>query len=144
MTRPRSIRWFELLFLASLLLTLVATALIWPALLDQAAAQAGAANLGDGTLAVIAGLGIAIVVAIMLLLWYFVARRGSPVAKWVLVFFTGYNLYSLVGSVQAGAPFATVPGLVSGAALLLQVIAVALLFVPDARAWFASEPEALP
>ena len=141
MTRPRSIRWFELLFLASFLLTLVTTALIWPALLDQAAAQAGAANLGEGTLSVIAGVGVAIVSAIMLLLWYFVARRGSSVAKWVLVAFTGYNLYSLVGSVQAGAPMTTTPGLVSGAALLLQVVAVALLFMPDARDWFRVEAE---
>lgn len=144
MTKPRSIRWFELLFLGSLLLTLIATALIWPALLDQAAAQAGGASLGEGTLAVIAGVGVAIVSAIMLVLWYFVARRGSTIAKWVLVLFTGYNLYSLIGSVQAGAPVATPPVLISGAALLLQVVAVALLFLPDARAWFAAAPETLP
>jgi hypothetical protein len=143
LTRPRSIRLFEAFFLTSFLLTLVATALIWPTLLAQAAAQAGAANLGDGTLAVIAGVGVAIVSAIMLLLWWFVARRGSGVAKWVLVLFTAYNLYSLIGSVQAGASVTTLPGLVSGAALLLQVVAVGLLFLPDARAWFAAKPEAL-
>jgi hypothetical protein len=144
LTRPRSIRLFEALFLTSFLLTLVATALIWPALLDQAAAQAGAAKLSDGTLAVVAGVGVAVVSAIMLGLWYFVARRGSTIAKWVLALFTAYNLYSLVGSVQAGAPFATAPGLISGAALMLQVVAVCLLFLPDTRAWFAAEPEVLP
>ena len=143
MIRPRSIRLFELLFLGALLLTLVGTVLVWPSLLEQAAVQAQAARLGSGALATIAGVSVAFVVLVELLLWFFIARRASVIAKWLLVLFTAYNVYSLVGTVQAGAEWSTVAGILSAVALLMQVIAVLLLFTPDARAWFDGEPEEL-
>lgn len=139
--RPRSIRLFELLFLGALLLTLVGTALNWSSLVEQAASQAGAVRLSAGALNAIAGFSVGVVILIELALWFFIARRGSTVAKWLLALFTAYNVYSLVGTVQAGAEWSTLPGIISAVALLLQVMAVILLFTPDARAWFADAPE---
>lgn len=141
MTRPRSIRLFELFWLGSLALTLVGTALLWPVLLEQAAAQAGAARLGPGVLNAIAGAGVAFLAAIELLLWYFVARRGSTVAKWLAVLFTAYGAYVLVVAEDVAVALATVTGVISAVALLMQVIATGALFAPDARSWFSPPAE---
>lgn len=141
MTRPRSIRLFELFLLGSLALTLIGAVLVWPAMVEQATARAGAARLGAGALNVIVALGVGIAALVTLLLWFFVARRGSVVAKWLLVLFTVYGVYETTTSMQAGATWGSVSGSLSIAALALQVAAVAMLFTPGARAWFAAGRE---
>lgn len=143
MTRPSAIRLFELFFLGSLALTLVGAVLVWPAMVAQTAERAGAARLGVGVLNGIVAGGVAIAAIVTLLLWFFVARRGSVVAKWLVTLFTIYSLYETATSMQNGATWGSASGGLSVAALALQVVATAMLFTPGARAWFAGEPEDL-
>lgn len=141
MTRPRIIRVFELLILGSLVLTLVGAVLVWPAMVEQAAAKAGASGLSAGALNLIVAAGLAVAALVTLLFWFFIARRGSAVAKWLLVLFTVYNLYETASSMEGGATWGSLSGGLSIAALALQVAAVAVLFTPGASAWFAGAPE---
>ncbi|WP_375390450.1 hypothetical protein [uncultured Sphingomonas sp.] len=141
MARPRVIRVFELLFLGSLALTLAGAVLVWPAMVEQAATKSGASGLSATALNAIVAAGVAIAALVTLVLWFFIARRGSAVAKWLLVLFTVYNVYATATSMQGGATWGSLSGGLSLAALALQVAAVAMLFTPGAIAWFAGAPE---
>src|SRR5690606_28463754 len=69
--QPSSIRKFTLFYFAAFLVTLAATAMTFEGLLAAAEVQAGA-RLGFGVLIA----GIAFWAAILLVLWYFIARNG--------------------------------------------------------------------
>ncbi len=83
-------------------------------------------------------LTIAIVLLYTTAMWFLVARRGSVVAKWVVVVLTGLavlRLFSFIVSLMH--PHAPVmSSVVFIIATLLSVAAVVLLFRPDARTWF--------
>jgi hypothetical protein len=68
-------------------------------------------------------------------LWYFVVHRASTIAKWILVLLTGLGLVwaqsSLRVAERMGAGYLAVFVLI----LVLQIVSVAFLFAPDARAW---------
>jgi len=130
--RPESIKKFDIFFLGGLLVGVIATFLNWDVM--QAQAQMPGAPLGAGTL-----IGISVATyALSLLLWYFVSRRASNIAKWILVVLT------LLGLIGLPALFVGTFGLVKALSLvstLLGVVAVVFLFRPDARDWFAGEPD---
>lgn len=129
--QPSSIRKFTLFYFASFLVTLVASAASFEELLATAEAQAGA-RMGFGVLVA----STLVWAVILLLLWYFVARRGSSIAKWVFLLFFLFNVVTSFGIFAGGLT------IVEGAALLsvvLQAAAAFYLFQPDAKAWFAGE-----
>lgn len=129
--QPSSIRRFTLFYFASFLVTLAATAANYQGLLATAEAQAGA-RMGLGVLVA----GTVMWAAILLLLWYLVARKGFAIAKWILVLLFLFNV------VMASDAFAGGLTLIEGIVLLslvLQAAAVFYLFQPDAKAWFAGE-----
>ncbi len=131
--RPQSIINFERLYLGSMVLGLIATAINWSAIQAQVTATPGAALLPSWFLpaSLVAGY------AINLLLWYFIARRGAVVAKWILVIFFGIGLLYLPGIVSGKLPaMQLVPALINTA---LQAAAVWMLFRPDTKPWFAGE-----
>lgn len=130
--RPASIRKFEILFLASLLTGLIGTLISWNATLAQFRAGAGGVELSP---AILIGV-LAVIYAIMLLLWYLIARRASKIAKWILVVFT---LISLIGIPALFSPPFTLSKGIELLSNLLQVAAVVFLFLPDARVWFAGD-----
>ena len=143
MLRPRSIAIFEIAYLAALAINLAGPFLIWSALTanvaEQAHAGADAAGVVNG---VLIG-GIVVAGAIGLLLWWFVARRGSNVARWITVVLLGYSLVSgALQLAQSGGPLGLVR-IVALLGLVFTAIALASLFMPDARAWFAAKPEVL-
>ena len=126
--RPASIVNFERLYLAAIAIGLVNTILSWDRSVAMLASQPGM-DFGPGFLVgtVVAGL------IIQLLLWYFIARRGSSVAKWVLVLLFVLGLIFVATSPPIGG-IATILGVVT---LLLDLAAIWMLFRPDARSWCA-------
>lgn len=72
--------------------------------------------------------------AVMLLLWYFVSRRASNIARWILVVFTLLGLLFLPGSLGL---FGTLATILTLAITALQLAAIYYLFQPDAKAFFA-------
>lgn len=134
MERPRSIIWFERLFLAAMLFGLMNSANNWPRIRAQMAAVPNGGVLPDWFLPVMTAIGI----GINLLLWYFIARRRSVVAKWILTVLMAFGAFGMLGmyqNVQRGV-MAPDTAVLSALLFLLQIVAVIFLFRPDARLWF--------
>jgi hypothetical protein len=132
MERPQSIVNFERAYLGSVVLGLVSTAVNWDGLKAQVAATPGAEILPEWFLP--ASIGASIV--INLLLWFFVAKRGSAVAKWIVVALFAFSLFSLPRLFGGDV---ALPGTLLAFAVvnyLLNAVAVWMLFRPDTKSWF--------
>lgn len=134
MLKPPSIARFEQFYWASVILGLINTAMNWSA---SQAALAANPMLAQATwfLPAMQAIGIAIAV----LLWFFIVRRPSVVAKWVQVVFAAFGAFGVLSAlflVAAGrAPIGlqVVVGLVAN---ILYIAAAVMLFKPDAKVWF--------
>lgn len=124
--RPKSIVQFERVVLLSIAIGIVQSILYW----DHATAAANARGFGPGVLVGAQLFGIAIY---LLLLW-FIARKGSFMARGIYVVLTIIGVaMSLFGLGQVE----TVPLIFTIVQALLSLISIWLLFRPDANAWFS-------
>jgi hypothetical protein len=134
--RPRSIELFEKVYIAAIAIGLVNLVVSWNqigGMLESPEAQA--AGMGPGFL-----VGISVVsLIISLLLWYFIARRASNVAKWIYVVLTAIGLFGVLSSLANPLAPKGLAMILSLAATALQVFAAWLLFKPDAKAWLESK-----
>lgn len=137
--RPKSIERFEKVYLVSLAISLWLIASIsWNDMVGKFETwfPGGGAALAAGA--------FAISMAISLLLMWFVARRASNIAKWVIVVLTAIGMVGFLSSLF----MATVPKDLSfagsAATNLLSVYAAWLLFRPDAAAWLDSKGADVP
>ena len=146
MQRPPSIVSFERLYLGSIVLGLVNTAIGWKAredLLNANPAVAGNPQ-AQAMLAWMLPAATVVGLAISLLLWFLVARKASLVAKWIVTVFAGFGAIGAIGVlwtlVRGLSPslLVSVVGLVTTG---LSIAAAAMLFRPDARLWFGEEPD---
>lgn len=134
--QPRSIALFSRIFLASLVLTAVLSVFDFPALKAALVRQdPGAASLGDGVMVLVFGLAL----AVMLVLWFLIARQGSNIAKWVLVALTVIGFGLTLPDYFAAFRHVRLISTLSLLAALGQLIAIAFLFRADARAWLGRE-----
>ncbi len=130
--RPKSIILFERLYLASLVIMAINFFWSFDTMVAQIQRDPAMGPLGWGGGAMIAIFAASM--AISLLLWFFVARRGSAIAKWILVIFAVIGVWSLsntfteISSAQLIAPLLVT---------VLQIAATILLFRADAKPWFA-------
>ena len=129
--RPAVIRWFEGVAYVSLVLTTVNFLAIYGTMRDAAP------DVADGRRgAVIMFLIVTLVLYVPLI--YFAARRGSNLARWLLILLLGIHLLSL-----ADLPAITAYGGISSAIALVQLpisaILIGLLLTSEARRWFAGE-----
>ena len=131
MERPPSILWFERLYLGGVAVNLTNTLVNWSSLQEQVAATPNSELLPSWFM----GATIAIGIGISLLLWYFVARRGSVVAKWIVTIFFALGLIGILRTLGADMA-APGTGIFAVAVLALQAGAVFMLFRPDTKAWF--------
>lgn len=130
--RPTSITTFERFYLGALVVGLINNVLNWSqatAVLNDPSVQA--AGLGTGFLVSTMVIGL----AIPLLLWYFITRRASNIAKWILVVLFAFGLIGVLMSFSAMMAMGTLPMVLGLIALALQAYAVFMLFKPDAVAW---------
>ncbi len=133
MSKPPSIARFEQFYWASIILGLINTALNWQTSQAVLAASPMLANAGWllPTMQVI-GLVIGI------LLWFFIVRRPSVVAKWVQVVFAAFGVFGvlsalfLVGTGRSPASVQVILGLLAN---ILYIAAAVMLFRPDAKVW---------
>ncbi len=134
--RPQSIVLFDRIFLLSVGLGMINTALSFQDNLaymkaDPATAQAG---FGAGFLILTQGISF----AILLLLWYFIVRRASTVAKWILVILTAIGTLAILptlGTLAERGLFTMIVALIITA---MQIFALVCLFRADAKVWFKS------
>ena len=131
--RPNSIVTFERLYLGSLALGILNFFLSFDQMKAAMAAEPGIAKVGFGSGMLIGVFVVSLLIS--LLLWFFIARKASNVAKWILVVFTAFGLLGLPNVISQ---LSTTPGLTPVLALvitIIQLIAVYFLFRPDAAAW---------
>lgn len=134
MTRPQSIVRFERLYWSGILIGLVNTVLAWDTIQAQVNATAGSSILPSGFFAGTLAFGLIVNV----LLWYFTARRRSVVAKWIITVFFVFGLVSVARFLFGNAPMPTSSSL-SAVTVVMQAVAVWMLFRPDAKAWFEGD-----
>ncbi len=132
MIRPASIVRFEQLYLGALVLGIVNIVLLWSTTAALIAAQPALAGISSWyqLAATLVGIGIPLV------LWYAVARRGSVIAKWIVVIWAGLMVVSLVFGLASGNIVAGAAGALGIGVVLLRLAAAWMLFRPDTRAWF--------
>ncbi len=124
--RPRSVIQAERVYLLATLLLLVGTALTWQPLMEVYGA-----GLAIGVTAFIVGA--------FLLLILLTTRRGSAIARILLVILTALGAASLVYQVANGQIAPGVVGVVNLVQVVLTVVGAVLLFRPNAAEWFAVE-----
>ena len=140
--RPNSIRQFDRYFLASIALGLfnsVLSASDSLAMLnsDPATAQAGFSLAFVITTSVF-------VLGMPLLLWFFISRMASNVAKWILVVMTVLGLLMLPLMLPRMMEYKTATLVITGVLTLLQLFAITFLFRADAKAWLESRGKVSP
>lgn len=136
--RPKSIVIFDWLYLGQLVLTLALSPFTMTQAEDAMRTSPAFAQMGTQFGSIMHGVLMASLVigtAISLVLWYFVSRRRSNVAKWIVVALTAYGVLSAINTYVT-------PGVDMGPMLLatlplyaLQLAAIYCLFRKDAVAW---------
>lgn len=133
--QPRSIKQFSWLYLAIIALDLALAffALFYIQTTVQDSGHEGL-NATAGTAAVLLILFFGLVIPIIL--WACVVFFGSRIAKWVLAIFSG--LSSLRTVLGLTGPFSLF-GVFSILSAVLTIMAIILLFMPDAQEWFREQ-----
>ena len=131
MVRPKSIIQFERVLLAMVAMVLIGSAIFWDRTVAAFTAE------GYGFTYIVARLVIG--TGIYVLIWFFVARKASVVAKWALVVLAAVNLLSVALRVSVGRFILDLSGVLSIVALAMLLYSAWLLFRPDANAWFRGE-----
>ncbi len=134
MTKPPSIARFEQLYWASVIIGLVNTALNWTTANATLAANPVTANYTW-----MLPVGQAISLGIAVLLWFFIVRRPSVVAKWVQVVFAAIGAIGLLYVLSMLAMGRTAFGMSQVVGIVINILYVAaavMLFKPDAKLWF--------
>jgi hypothetical protein len=139
--RPASIVTFERCYLGALVVGLVNTMLNWSTAMDAMNADPSVAQLGSGFSTTMLIGGTIISILISLTLWYFVARRGATVAKWIVVVLYTLGLLTFLWQMLHGGTAIGLTVAITVLQLVLQTIAVVMLFRPDAKAWFGETAE---
>jgi hypothetical protein len=118
--RPKTIRWFEILYGAALVLLAIMSGLGW---------KYWAGEFGTN----IAAFAVAFTFLLPLVLALLLSRLRSRVAKWLLVVHLALSFATYLPVLVYGA----IPRIAIEQALayVLQLTAITLLFTPSARAW---------
>lgn len=140
--RPQSIVRFEQAYLASVLVWLVNMFVGWDTKLATIArdprfgGNPQMVQIGEMMMIGVSVLGL----LLSLLLWYFAARRGSEVAKWILVVLLAFSAIGLLSAVVQIAAVGALSAALTALTFALNAYAVWMLFQPDAKAWMSGEP----
>lgn len=137
--RPASITKFDQLYLGAIALGIVSSVLNYDntmAQLEADPAVAAAGMAGPGFMVGVTAFGF----ALSLLLWFFISRRASNVAKWILLVLT------VIGTLAMPLGLLAVPlvqAIIAVVTTVMQIAAVWFLFRPDAKAWFEHGPRGM-
>ena len=138
MARPASIINFERSFWASMLLGVGSLALHWPIIIGSLRSDPATAPMVDSA-AIFVGIALGFGFAISILLWYFVARKASNIAKWIYVAVMGFGAVSTLTSLNDPTSPTGLALAISLVSTALTALSILFLFRPDARVWFGKD-----
>ncbi len=125
MEMPKSIKLFEQLFLLSLALGVIQSALF-----SNAAGMTGGSVYSVAIVQVV----LMVIVGGLILL---TSRKKSVICKWILVAFFLLGMIAFIPNLAVYFEHG-IMGVISSVQVLLQAIAIYLLFNADSKAWFES------
>ena len=129
--RPHSIVKFERMYLLAWVLAQIVTFLTWDALWSAVQRDISARGSGPGVIAA------AIVGAILpLVILYFVTRRGSLIAKWIILVLIAAGAIGLLVALLRQQMLPNIASVLTVAVVLIRVAAARHLFDREARLWF--------
>lgn len=136
--KPASIRKFDWLYWASIIVGLAALAIGWDAVQAEVLAElagTGDEALGETIVSVVIIIGALIMVVLGLAIWSAVSIWRVEFMKWVVLALVAYSLWTLLQAfmTEGGLMGANLVSLLSTA---LTAAAAWFLFQPDAKAWF--------
>ena len=166
MQRPQTIVWWEILFWLAIIIGLINLFVFTPnmsqmmeqAQMEQPATTAPATTGGSDQSAgsdaaaaptademAMAGKVIGTVEIVMavvyvllgVLFWYFIARRGNNVFKWIWVVLAVLGILGTLANIGATFAFSVIGGILGLVVLAIGVINIVLVFLPASRAWFS-------
>ncbi|WP_336985321.1 hypothetical protein [Altererythrobacter aquiaggeris] len=137
--QPKSIVTFERLFFISLAIGLVSYFLNYDGALAEMQSDPNVTALGVGG-GFMTGIFVFSLV-INLLLWYFITRKASNIAKWIFVVLTVIGFIGIPGLFIVDFSLAMLVTLIG---YVLSIAMLYFLFQPDARAWFDNQDPADP
>ena len=133
MSQPQSVRLFSVFYLAALVLMTVNS---WVGR-EQTAAMITAIPDSDVDVAMIQLVSAAVRFGIGLLIWWLVAYRANNIARLLVVAINVIAATLLTALLAQNSLAPGLPGLLSLIVVGLNLVAIALLFMPDSVAWFA-------
>ena len=125
--KPKSILWANRFFLVATLIQIINILVHYGVLRDRA--------ISDGSSAAGPMLGIIAVGLYYILFGFFIYRRGSNIAKWVVVALTASSVISLGINMPEVIAIGTAYAFTDGISFVLQITAVGVLFRQDAVDW---------
>jgi len=134
MEMPKSIKLFEQLFLGSLILGIIQSALMSD---ELAALMHNDLGLSGDAAYAVAGFQFLIIIFIGALV-LLTSRKKSVICKWIITVNLVSGIFMFIPTLAAMLEQG-VMGLISIAQLCMQVYAVYLLFNADSKEWFASK-----
>lgn len=164
MQRPQTIVWWEILFWVAIVLGIVNLLVFTPSMstmmeqaqMEQPAATAPATDAPSGAgiaetkespaaemamaAKVIGTMEIVVAVVYVLLglvFWYFIARRGSHIFKWIWVVLAVLGILGSLANLGATFAFSAIGGIIGLVVMVIGVVNVVLIFLPASRPWFS-------
>lgn len=131
-SRPQAILWFERLYGASVVVSIVDLVLQWDDITVEEEFGAETHMMFVVTVALV----VIMAYAVLLALWYFISHRASGIAKWLLVLISAVSIG--LGAMDI-ADFDRIPLAFFLVYQALTWIAIVMLFRADARTWFRSK-----
>ncbi|QNA84626.1 hypothetical protein G4G27_11995 [Sphingomonas sp. So64.6b] len=136
MDRPASIVTFERLYLGGFAIGVINTIMSWSStqalIATQTAQVPEAAEIISWLVPVTTVIGF----CITMLLWYFIARRGAVVAKWILTILVAAAAVFMLLALAGGTYRSGLSGILGLLSTALQLVSIWFLFRPDTKVWF--------
>ena len=114
--RPASIVLFERIYWFAIIVGMLSG--IWT-YLHMSAMMPPVPGPVAGIMPIVMGVSMIVGIAINILLWFFIARKGSVVAKWIMVVLTAIGVAGLALSFARGDYPAGLPGILTALRTLL-------------------------
>ncbi|WP_379548535.1 hypothetical protein ACFCW2_05035 [Qipengyuania sp. DSG2-2] len=133
--KPDSIRKFDILYWASVLVGIGGALLVWDESVALVNAEMAASGIEDmGAAAMIGSLAFSLLISGVL--WMLISVMRVEVVKWVLAIFLAWGAISLVMQMAVTPLTSMITGIAS---TVFSLAALYFLFQPDAKEWFAEK-----
>jgi hypothetical protein len=132
--KPDSIIWFDRLYIGIVATNLASMLLLLPVIDQRLLNNPQAAAVGIG-LEFLFGLAISVMI-FSLILWFFVSRFRSNIAKWLVALLLIHSSWTGLVNIASVTDLTLATGALNFLHSVLGILTLYALFTSDSRAWF--------